>query len=546
MTRSSPRSTRRRDLLDRQVATGVSVVLLVVLALWFWGTAGSTSAARLAVLRTIEPYAFAVHEQLVFNKSHLGQWFQTVHAGYDDAWTWSGHRAPSLWLVSLLYPLKPSALWLSELMIGAIVLGCIPAALIGRDALKSPWGLLLGGGLYLGSPAIMATALQDYQDLCFAVPCLTFTLWTLRQPRLWLVALGVVVGVLPREECVPIVVGAAALTWPVHPLRGARRKRWAAQLGLVLLLAGVYALAMQVLAPITFQAGDAGARHDTPVVNALREVFETRGAADLAGLHHPDFYALLWMPLLGLAVLSPLTALPAVGLVLMHLTVPYGNGVDRAWAGHAHHLAPALPFLVVAATEGLARLLRFVAAPRLPGGRTLPVGAAGPVLAVLLAVGLAGYGGWWTVQWGRSFNLVTAFWPTPPAYQHPVWTLVQRLPEGAIPAVSTAHAVAVSDRTESYTYEESVFDKRPLLKLGAATHLIVQESLTDVVAWGMAMDGAEVVDREDGYLTIAWTPGARDRSDRQRADRWPTPAQWAPSGGASHRPPGVGPPVGPQ
>ncbi|RME23252.1 MAG: DUF2079 domain-containing protein [Deltaproteobacteria bacterium] len=487
----------------RRRATWIAAALVGVAMLLFVGTALSTSFARLAVLRTVEPYAWAVQEQLAYNFGTRGVWKQVIHSGYDDAWTWSGHRAGTLVVVAWLYALAPSAKWMSALMVGGIALGAIPAALIGRRALRSPWGLLLGGLVYLGAPAVMATALQDYQDLCFATPALMFTLWSMQARRPAWALLGAAVGVLPREECVPLVVACALVTlWP-PAWRGARWKRWLLNVGAAGLVAGAWAGWLQWAYPVSTQPGQG---HDTPLVNAMRTVLSIDGLERLPGLSAVSgFYDLTWAPLGLLGLLSPWTALPGVLLILMHMTVPPGHGVDRAWSGHAHHLAPVLPFLLAATIQGAGRLLRMVQ-------RLRPAAAPwlGRGLAAGLAVGGLAYGAWWVRAWGDSFHLVWSAWPRSPAYEHPVWTLVRALPPDAVPVVSVQHAIAVSNRPVSFTYEESLDDKARFQGLALATHMIVHEQVTRAVDRAMAMPGAHVIDRLDGYLLIGWNPGSPD------------------------------------
>ena len=59
-------------------------------------------------MQVVEPYAFAVYHQIVHNLAISGEFVQTIHQGYDDSWTWSGHRAPALFVVAPLYRLDPS------------------------------------------------------------------------------------------------------------------------------------------------------------------------------------------------------------------------------------------------------------------------------------------------------------------------------------------------------------------------------------------------------------------------------------------------------
>jgi len=523
----------------RAVATLLALALLLPAALAFWGTAASTSAARIASMHTVEPYAFAVQEQLAYNFGLHGTWVQTIHAGYDDTWTWSGHRAITFVLAAGLYALRPDALWLSELQILGMLLGVIPAALIGRRALASPWGLLLGGLLYLLSPALMALALQDYQDLCLATPFLVFTLWSMRARQPLWALVGAAVGVMPREECVPLVLACALVTLPPS-WRGSRWRRYGLNVVLALAVAGTYAALAQLLFPIRAAPGPA-AGHDTPLVNAVKTVLAARSMADLPGLPGlHSFYALTWAPVGLLALLSPLTALPGAGLLLMHMTVPDNNGVDRSWFGHAHHMAPALAFLIVATIEGAARLLRGLAAPRL--GRWRPsLGPLGPALATVAGLGLGAYCLWWVQTWGDSFHLVWSWQARRTDWEHPSWTLARRLPAQAVPVVSVRDALAVADRSRSYTWEESLHDKGRGQGLGAATHLIAPRALGGIVAWGMAMPGARIVDEADGYVTLTWDPGAQDTAGHQREERWPELPEWLPPGTTTDRLPGVPP-----
>ena len=118
--------------MRRRIPHLISLTLLAVVGVYFWGTAVSTAWARLAALQTIEPYAFAVHEQLMVNYATGGEFFQTIHRGYEDSWTWSGHRALTLPVTALLYGLDPHPLWLAQIMLLSVLLGVIPAALLGQ------------------------------------------------------------------------------------------------------------------------------------------------------------------------------------------------------------------------------------------------------------------------------------------------------------------------------------------------------------------------------------------------------------------------------
>lgn len=492
----------------------ISATVVVVVGVWFWGTAVSTGWARLAALQTVEPYAFSVHEQLLYNFAHEGSFFQTIHKGYDDNWTWSGHRALTLPLTGWIYGLSPHPLWLAQIQMVAVLLGAIPAALLGRRATGSGWGLLWGGLTYLLMPPTMALALQDYQDLVYALPFLTFAIWAAGSGRWWLGILGTIVAMAPREECVPMAVAVAALCppWSADTGRPAWRL-WLVNVVAAGALAAGYTAGAERLFPLS-------EGHDMPLSNALSSIL---GGAPifLEGWAARDsFYALLWYPLGGLALLAPELALPAAGLIFMHMTVPYGHGVDRSWGGHCHHMAPAAAFLFSAVVVGGGRLVQ--ASRRLPLPRPAQTAAAFAVLVGLLV---------WTGQhwrsWAAEYNLVVSWYAKPPVWRHPAWSLVYALPEDAVPIASRQVSIAISNRTRSYTFEESLMEKAPRLGLAAGTHLIVDTRRDSVVKWAMSMPDAAVVAEATPFALITWGAGkdpyAGQRFQLSKGAEWTGP-----------------------
>ena len=507
------------------VAHGVSALLVLLLAGAWWSTAASTADARLSALQLVEPYALAVHEQLMVNFARTGQFAQTVHRGYDDAWTWSGHRALTLPLVAWLHCLSPTTSWLLRIQLLGVLLGVVPAALIGRSALRSGWGLLLGGAIYLSAPPVLALALQDYQDLVFAVPALTFALWAARSERWWLVVIGTMVAVLPREECIPLAVAAALVTippkgpkaapeesdgsiagqvsrWRSRRTRRARGWHWLRNVLLSAAIVGAYGWWLQLRHPVHGQG------YDMPLTSALTGLFTQQDLIFLDGWPYlSDFYLLVFLPLGALALLSPLPLLPALALIFLHLTVPEGMGVDRSWAGHAHHLATAVPFVVVATIDGAARLLRL--ARRLPG-------RGGGSAAIALAVAMVVVATWQDGAWARRFNLVFAGHP---AWNHPAWELAARIPAEAVPITTKGIAVVVATWPRSFTYDDSLDDKAAAEGLGAGDWLLADARQQDIVARGKAMAGAEVVAESGPFVLLHWPTDSVDRTWMRYRDK---------------------------
>ena len=485
--------------------TAVAIGGAALLALLWWSTADSTVQARLAAMAPIEPSAMAVYEQIIATHAATGRWAQTVHTGYSDAWNWSGHRSLLLFLTSALYGLSPSTLWLSRIQLGAVLLGAFPAALLGRRALGRPEGLLLGAALYLGAPAVMGLALQDYQDLVFALPAVLLCAAAMRSGRPWAAALGAGALVLPREECLPMVLAVALVCppWGGRPGPWWRRLRFGAWAVNLLVAVGIIAYAKawhSALATGSFTA---------PMNASVSNLIRSDGTLHFEGYYYfGNFYALLLVPVGLVGLLSPLPAAVGALLILLHMTVPTGQGVDRSWTGHCHHLAPLAGFLLVAGVEGAGRLLRALAA--------LPLGRLRPLLIGALCLGGLVYGVEQYALFARQQNLRVSLLPQAPVWTHPIWELVAQVPPGAGLLVSRVDAIAASSRPDGWTFDDSLGEKRPRQGLGVGTYMAVQDKYTCAVAGAMAMSGATVVAAARGYSLIRWDEGAVD----------PRPSQW--------------------
>ncbi len=495
--------------MSRRALPLLAWALVGLMGLLWWSTAASTSVARIAAMQVVEPYAFAVYHQIVHNLAMDGDFVQTVHQGYDDSWTWSGHRAPALFPVAALYRLDPTVYGLARVQILLVMLGAIPAALIARRAAGSELGVPLGAALYLFSPPVLALALQDYQDLVLALPCLVFAVWAWQADRWAWLPLGVVAGLLPREETVPVVLILAVLTIPwASPASAAatrvRWKRWALNIGVTALIVGAYVGGVETFFPST------GTQYKTPLVSVIQQLGGPDGRVHLDGWPWMgSFYGWLLVPLGLLALGAPQLALPAAGLVLFHLAMPQGNAIDRSWQGHSHHLAPAVAVLLAAAAEGGGRLLRLAGHARLGRvGRLLPVALA---VALLLLIGSR-----FRAQ-ALDQNLRLTLLPQNPAWVHPAWPMALALPEDAVPAVARDLSPMVSNRRVAYTYDGSLDSKELDRGLGAATHALIdaRQGGGRVTGWVRAMPGSQKLQEAGPYSLWTWDAGAEDPSWEQ-------------------------------
>jgi hypothetical protein len=486
-----------RERLQQWLPILAPWLVLAVAALAWWSSFASTSAARIAALMPIEPYAFAVQEQLLHNFNETGSFFQSIHKGYDDDWTWSGHRAVTLVINGYLYGLDPDSFGLARLQGFWMLLGAIPAALIGRRVLRNRWGVAVGGLIYLGSPPVMALAMQDYQDLVFATPALVFAFWAMGAKHpLWAIA-GAMVAVMPREECVPmaVIVAMLAIPWAHREQfeswkQRVEWKRWAWNMGITVLLAGSYAWWAEANYPLSDG-------HDMPLENAVAGLGGDQLFLD--GWPYWDrFYAMIFVPLGILALFSPLTLLAALGLVVLHMTVPGGHGVDRSWAGHSHHMGPIMGFMLPATIEGTARALRLLPFdhPRLQRAKI--------VLPIALGLGLGGYGLSCYGSWAKDFNLRSTLVPVAPQWTNPAWRLIEQVPEGEVPIVSRITASVAANRDEAYTVDGSLPYKQEMRGLAAGTWMLVDTRQQGMLNRAQSMPGAEVIDQDGPYVLVQW------------------------------------------
>ncbi|MED5374764.1 MAG: DUF2079 domain-containing protein [Myxococcota bacterium] len=472
-----------------------ALLSLLAVAFW-WQTALGTAAARLAALQPIEPYGFAVYHQIVHNLALHDSFAQTIHTGYDPTWTWSGHRAPILFPVAWLYSLAPSGQQLMNLQVTGVALGAIPAMGLGRQALRHPLGWMLGAALYLGCGPTLAMALQDYQDLVFALPALVLFAWSLgKQDPAWLV-LGVLAAILPREETLPIAVALAVLLPPFDDRGALKPRRWLGNVAFTALSVGAYALWSQW----AFPAEQTG--YNMPMVNAVGGLGGGSSEITLHGyLARDDFYADMLHPGGWTGLLAPGPLLLGLALSLFHMALPLGQGIDRAWSGHAHHLAPAVALFVIAAIRGAGRLV--LLPERLSVSRRLQWGVEGLLLALVLAVSTTS-----ALSFARAQNVLWA--PARPHWVHPGWALARQIPADAVPITTTDLAPLVSDRAVAYTANDSLEDKAPGRGLGVGTHALFHRDDAQIRQRVLAMPGATLVAESAPFMLYTWDRGARD------------------------------------
>jgi len=461
--------------------------LLPALCAWiFYISLSHEAYRRILALDTVENYGFAVFNQLLYNFSHHGAFFQTIHRGYDNSWMWSGHKAAILPLVGKLYGLRPSPFTLAQIQIGLVSLGAFPAYAFGRLTIGGCLGGLTGLGLYFAYPPLYFIALNDYQDLILAVPFLMMALYMSRRGSLVGFIITAFIACLTREEV------ALMMTLVGFGVPGGIKRRMlfglsGAAVGL-LYLTGVYLLFHdQMTYEATAQTQLKALLTWPPNLPEL--MYDKAEAA--------RYYLGFLKPVHWLAFGSPITLLPGLGALAMHALVNPGNGVDRVWNAHSHihHLAVVMPLIIAASLETLGWIVI-----RLRGRSSLPrwVSSLVPVGVITVAIVLTAP----VLRDGLKLRLAIS-----PAVQSwpisPVWTLVAQVPAEAVIATDKHASLAISVRRESYTYDESLEEKlRHQDPLKHLDYILVRLSDQQWLRRAQAFPGAAVVGEAGGYRLI--------------------------------------------
>lgn len=482
------------------------IIPIVLSWIWFASIQGA-SFERIRTLGTVEPYALAVYDQLAWNFADSGRFFQTIHFGYDDAWTWSGHRAVFLPIVSWIYGISPGPIWLCRIQILILSFGGITAYLLGRQAIGGVLGGISGSLLYLLYPPLMVIALNDYQDVILGVPFLIGTIWAAREGRTLAFVIMAALTCFAREEWILMVplLGLSA-TGGVK-----ERGKWVVIGGLVALGVGIAAFAV---------GGSTRGGHDNPMASHMSDLFTwplpiTRSWADVDA-----FYLEFLKPLHFLAVLAPSAWLPALGPLFFHLTAPADGGVDTNFSHHVHHMAPVAAFVIAGAILGLGFLNSLM--ERLLKSKIW-------IMRLGVAILIAGVGWTYTAPWLSRFRITPRLTLSVPLDRPPApqWILAAKAPRDAIIATDAASSLTVSSRRESYTYDESLSDKAPRKGLKAVEWLMVRRAHTPWITLAKAWPGAEVKGEAGEYILFHLPDSGRGQLPP--GPLFPSEGRWAPT-----------------
>lgn len=332
---------------------------------------------------------------------------------------WATHVEPVLFLIAPLYRLWPEPRLLLWLQVAGLTLAALPLFALGARRLQSEWAALVVVIAYFLMPAAEAVTLFDFHAVTLAPLFLLAAIYFLDRAlaaqghSLWiwpeagpgpdqatgtdqidaptprpvtgylLSALFFLLAMAAKED-IPLYVFMVGLYLLVL------RRRWRA--GGLLMIASLawFYVATQVIIP-AYRTGGGQSIYlawfetlgDTPLAVVLSPF--TRPGQVLALFFRPGS-----LPALGMLV-APLALLPLVGLPFLLMAAP---GLAFSFLSQNptlrqletwHYAAPMLPFVLLAAIDGLARLSSYLSSPS-PRNSRLPLAA---LSLLLLLTGLA-------------------------------------------------------------------------------------------------------------------------------------------------------------
>ncbi|MEW5956742.1 MAG: DUF2079 domain-containing protein [Chloroflexota bacterium] len=359
-------------------------LLLLLLSLLYFVYFGLYATRRYLALET-GAFDLGVYVQPMWNFIQ-GRNFSASLIADNGPLRWATHVEPILWLVAPVYRLWPDPRTLLWLQVGAMSLTALPLFGLAVSRLRSEWAALAVALAFFLMPAVEAVTLFDFHavalmplfllsalyflERALAAPGKSLWLWPAANERLsepapdkpatcYLLSGLFFLLALSTKEDIPLYVLMIGLYLLVL-----RRRGWEGG-GLIGVSLLWFYLATQVIIPAYRTGGEQSiylawfeTLGDTPLEIVLSPF--TQPDKVLALLFRPGS-----LPALGMLLLPP-ALLPLAGLPLL---LPAAPGLAFSFLSQNptlrqletwHYAAPMLPFVWLAAIDGLARLAYYV------------------------------------------------------------------------------------------------------------------------------------------------------------------------------------------
>ncbi len=383
---------------------------------------------------------------------------------------WGDHLSPVMYLFVPAFWLAPGPVVLLIAQSVALALGAVAVFGLARARLRDERPAAAFALLYLANPSLHGINVRDFHAAALAIPLLLAAVWAVEAGRPWLALLPAAIALLCREDAALPVIGLGV--W-----MALGRRRWRAGTAAALGALAVLAVDVRLLIP---------AYRGEPYTHLWRYAWlgDSLGGIVATVLLHPlrTLAALVTVDRLVYlgAMLAPLAFLPLLGGwdivgALPALVQNLLSADPILYNFRAQYQAFVLPFLVLAAVGGYARLER-----RRPGH--WPV----TVLAVALVVSLA-------LDSRTMNNLAPArFWPT--EAQRAAYRVLAAVPPEAVLSAQDPYVAHLSLRPLVFVFPVGI-EKSDHVLIDAATYPWRNLLSTTMVREGdrvtIVSDGAE-------------------------------------------------------
>jgi uncharacterized membrane protein len=441
------------------VACGVAVYVVLL---------GVVVVTRHIALRT-HALDLGYYVQLVWSIAHG----HGAYVSLPPMHAWGDHFSPILYLFAPLGWLTPgaTALLLAQTVIfaaGAVAIAGFGARRLGDPRLAAGFAIL-----YLLNPTLHGINIRDIHPAAFAIPLLVAASWAVDAGRPAWAALALAAALAGREDCA--IAGVGMGVW-----LALARRRWL--IGAAVAIASVVMLWVDMNVLMPYFRGE-------PYPHLVKR-YAYLGETLPELLTSIVFRPWRWLPVVAttdkaaylLALLAPLGFLPlaaprAAAAALPGLAVNLLSTDPVLFHHRTQYQAFVLPFLLLAAVDGFAKLRDAAWWPRRVPIRAVLVAAA--IVAVVLGA--------------RTVNdLGVGKWALGPD-QRSVRSMMARVPEGVPISVNERLVPHLATRPECYVFPTGVERVQWVLELET---LIARERVT----------GFEVVARERGWALLRRVP----------------------------------------
>jgi len=331
-------------------------------------------------------YDLGLFDQVIWNTAH-GRFFESSVKGFNYL---GDHFSPFLVLMAPLYWIREDVRLLLFVQTALVAASVFPFAAIACDALKNRVAAVVMAAVFLLYPNIGLVNMFDFHPEFLTIPLFVFAVYFMRKDRPWVAVIFSILAVSTKEE-----VAITAFFLGLYMIIWCRKRN--AGLFLAAFSAAYFGSVMGVLMPMFKPAGAAGG-----YLYAERYVHlgGTMGEIAKNALLHPVSAVIASFSIMKLVmffgIFAPTAFMAILGWPIILVALPvlgysYLSAYDLQFDIRQQYITIVVPFIMVAAVDGMARLIRYVDKRR--GSKGLPPNSRRvliPVVSIMLFLGIGG------------------------------------------------------------------------------------------------------------------------------------------------------------